>query len=119
MRTSKIFPIFQNGMKAVIRKPLHTTPRALAGTQFKNGRAKPKQTRIRSAVPIHTPAALPPLSVLELEYKDGRLDVKPSTALDFLKQYQLLSHQAPAGWEQGLCKSQMPNPNLRGYETNG
>ncbi|PQE09345.1 MSS2 mitochondrial protein [Rutstroemia sp. NJR-2017a BVV2] len=110
MRISKIFPIFQNGMKVVTRRPLHTAPRALAGPQFHKGRAKPKQTQTRSAVPIHTPAALPPLSVLELEHKSGRLDVKPSTALDFLKQYQLLSHQAPAGWEQGLCKSQMPIP---------
>ncbi|PQE08329.1 Tetratricopeptide-like helical domain protein [Rutstroemia sp. NJR-2017a WRK4] len=111
MRPSRIFPIFQNGMKAVTRRPLHTTPRALAGTQYQKGRAKPKQTRTRPAVPIHTPAALPPLSVLELEHKNGRLDINPSTALDFLKQYQLLSHQAPAGWEQGLCKRYQISPS--------
>ncbi|PQE14025.1 Tetratricopeptide-like helical domain protein [Rutstroemia sp. NJR-2017a BBW] len=111
MRPSRIFPIFENGMKAVTRRPLHITPRALAGTQYQKGRAKPKQTRTRSAVPIHTPAALPPLSVFELEHKNGRLDVKPSTALDFLKQYQLLSHQAPAGWEQGLCKRYQISPS--------
>jgi hypothetical protein len=116
MRPSKIFPILQNGMRSVTRRPLHTTPRVFAGPRLQKGGAKQKVTRTRSAVPSHTtPDALPPLSVLEHHYLTGHYDMKPSTALDFLKQYQLLSHQATAGWEQGLCKSQLPISNFHAH----
>ncbi|KAM3068025.1 hypothetical protein ACMFMG_011073 [Clarireedia jacksonii] len=106
MRSSKSFFILQNGVRSVAQRPLHTTPRVYAGSGFQRG-AKQKQTRI---VPINTPKALPPLSVLEENYQSGHLDVKPSAVLDFLKQYQLLSHQATAGWEHGLCKRYQMSP---------
>ena len=56
--------------------------------------------------PVEAGDALPPLSLLQMAYKSGALDVTPESALEVLRDYQERERTRSLGWERKLCNGE-------------